>query len=383
MPFQDVDSKLAFPALEQTVAQWWAEHNIVKQALAAGDRANPFIFFEGPPTANGRPGVHHVEARVTKDLIVRYQRMRGRYVIGARGGWDTHGLPVEVEVEKELGFNGKPDIEKYGIKEFNARCKESVNRYVDEFERLTDRIAFWLDLEHPYTTYDNSYIESLWWILRQFWDNDLLFRDYKVTMHCPRCGTTLADAEVALGFEDDVDDPSVWVRFRHTPSGHPHDDQLAGAAFLAWTTTPWTLPANVALALKPDADYLLVDYHGAAAPSGWCWLLPSPIACSAKAPTACSRPSAATRSGACATSACSTTCPAPAIPPTSPAPTWPSPTRCLARGRHRHRAHRAGLRRPRDRPHLQPADAVLGRPERHDLRAVRRAGLWRAVLQNG
>ena len=268
MPFQDVDAKLAFPKLEQTVAQWWAEQNIVKQALAAGDRARPFIFFEGPPTANGRPGVHHVEARVTKDLIVRYQRMRGRYVIGARGGWDTHGLPVEVEVEKELGFSGKPDIEKYGIREFNAKCKESVNRYVDEFERLTDRIAFWLDLENPYTTYDNSYIESLWWILRQFWDKDLLFRDYKVTMHCPRCGTTLADAEVALGFEDNVDDPSVWIRFRHEPSGHPHDAALEGAAFLAWTTTPWTLPANVAVALKPDADYVLVEYTGASTGSG-------------------------------------------------------------------------------------------------------------------
>ena len=219
MPFKDVDTKLAFPALELAVAQWWKERGIIKRALESGDQAHPFIFFEGPPTTNGRPGVHHVEARVTKDLIVRYQRMRGRHVIGARGGWDTHGLPVEVEVEKELGFKGKPDIEKYGIKEFNAKCKESVNRYVDEFERLTDRIAFWLDLDHPYKTYDNSYIESLWWILRQLWDQDLLFRDYKVTMHCPRCGTTLADAEVALGFEDDVDDPSVWLRFRHRPSG--------------------------------------------------------------------------------------------------------------------------------------------------------------------
>ncbi|MEO7909471.1 MAG: isoleucine--tRNA ligase, partial [Roseiflexaceae bacterium] len=193
---------------------------------------------------------------------VRYQRMRGRHVIGARGGWDTHGLPVEVEVEKELGFKGKPDIEKYGIKEFNAKCKESVNRYVDEFERLTDRIAFWLDLDDPYKTYDNSYIESLWWILRQFWDRDLLFRDYKVTMHCPRCGTTLADAEVALGFEDDVDDPSVWLRFRHQPSGHALDAQLTNAAFVAWTTTPWTLPANVALAVNPAATYVLAEYSG-------------------------------------------------------------------------------------------------------------------------
>jgi len=258
MPFKDVDTKLAFPALELSVAQWWKERGIIKQALESGDQAHPFIFFEGPPTANGRPGVHHVEARVTKDLIVRYQRMRGRHVIGARGGWDTHGLPVEVEVEKELGFKGKPDIEKYGIKEFNAKCKESVNRYVDEFERLTDRIAFWLDLDDPYKTYNNSYIESLWWILRQLWDRDLLFRDYKVTMHCPRCGTTLADAEVALGFEEDVDDPSVWLRFRHRPSGHALDAQLADAAFVAWTTTPWTLPANVALAVNPAAAYVLV-----------------------------------------------------------------------------------------------------------------------------
>jgi isoleucyl-tRNA synthetase len=266
MPFKEVDTKLAFPALEQSVAQWWKDRGIIKQALESGDQAHPFIFFEGPPTANGRPGVHHVEARVTKDLIVRYQRMRGRHVIGARGGWDTHGLPVEVEVEKELGFKGKPDIEKYGIKEFNAKCKESVNRYVDEFEQLTDRIAFWLDLDHPYKTYDNSYIESLWWILRQFWDRDLLFRDYKVTMHCPRCGTTLADAEVALGFEDDVDDPSVWLRFRHQPSSHALDAQLADAAFVAWTTTPWTLPANVALAVNPSAAYVLAEYSGGDTP---------------------------------------------------------------------------------------------------------------------
>jgi isoleucyl-tRNA synthetase len=266
MPFKDVDTKLAFPVLEQSIEQWWKDRGIIKQALESGDQAHPFIFFEGPPTANGRPGVHHVEARVTKDLIVRYQRMRGRYVIGARGGWDTHGLPVEVEVEKELGFKGKPDIEKYGIKEFNAKCKESVNRYVDEFERLTDRIAFWLDLDNPYKTYDNSYIESLWWILRQLWDQDLLFRDYKVTMHCPRCGTTLADAEVALGFEDDVDDPSVWLRFRHQPSGHALDERLAGAAFVAWTTTPWTLPANVALAVNPGAAYVLAEYSGGDAP---------------------------------------------------------------------------------------------------------------------
>jgi isoleucyl-tRNA synthetase len=259
MTFRDVDPKVSFPKLEQEIGQWWQEQGVVKRALAHGDRSKPFIFFEGPPTANGRPGVHHVEARVAKDIVIRYRRMRGQYVLGARGGWDTHGLPVELEVEKELGFSGKADIERYGIAEFNAACKESVHRYVDEFERVTERIAFWLDLEDPYVTYHNSYIESLWWIMRTLWDRGLLFRDYKVTMHCPRCGTSLSDHEVAQGFEDDVDDPSVWLRFRYRPSGHKLDDALAGAAFVAWTTTPWTLPANVALAVKPGASYVLVE----------------------------------------------------------------------------------------------------------------------------
>ncbi len=263
MPFKPVDTRVSFPALEEEVLAWWGEHDVVKQSLNSGDRNNPFIFFEGPPTANGKPGVHHVEARVTKDIINRFQRMRGHYVYGARGGWDTHGLPVEVEVEKELGFKGKPDIEKYGIEAFNKACKASVNRYVDQFEQLTNRIAYWLDLENPYTTYDNSYIESLWWIMRQLWDKDLLFRDYKVTWHCPRCGTTLADAEVAQGYQEDTDDPSVWISFVAQPSDHPLASKLEGAAFLAWTTTPWTLPANTALAVKPDADYVLAEKDGA------------------------------------------------------------------------------------------------------------------------
>ncbi len=266
MAFKDVDTKVSFPALEQEIARWWAERGVVKQALDRGDRARPFVFFEGPPTANGRPGVHHVEARAVKDIVIRYHRMRGQHVIGARGGWDTHGLPVEIEIERERGFRGKPDIEAYGIAEFNRACKESVRRYIQDWERMTDRIAFWIDMERPYSTYDNDYIESLWWILKTLWERGLLFRDYKVTMHCPRCGTSLSDHEVAQGFEDDVDDPSVWIRFRHRPAGHPLDDALAEAAFLAWTTTPWTLPANAALAVKPGARYLLVERRGGEAP---------------------------------------------------------------------------------------------------------------------
>ena len=181
-------------------------------------------------------------------------------------GWDTHGLAVELEVEKELGLKGKPDIEKFGVAAFNRLCKESAWRYVHDFVRLTRRIAFWIDLDHPYITYENSYIESLWWILKHFWEHDLLFRDYNVTMHCPRCGTSLSDHEVALGFRENVDDPSVWIRFRHRPSGHPLDGQLANASFLAWTTTPWTLPANAALAVKPGASYVLVNYTGGEMP---------------------------------------------------------------------------------------------------------------------
>jgi isoleucyl-tRNA synthetase len=256
--FEPVDPRVSFPALEQATLRWWRERGVAERSLAGGDRARPFVFFEGPPTTNGQPGVHHVEARAVKDVINRYQRMRGRYVVGARAGWDTHGLPVEVQVERELGFRGKADIEKYGVAAFNAACRASADKHIRAFERVTERMGYWLDLEHPYTTYDNRYVESLWWVFQQLWQRDLLFRDYKTTMHCPRCGTTLSDHEVAQGYADDVDDPSVWVRFRLAGAPAPLD----GAALLAWTTTPWTLPANVALAVHPNATYLLAEARG-------------------------------------------------------------------------------------------------------------------------
>jgi isoleucyl-tRNA synthetase len=262
MVFEEVNTQPSFSALEQDIERWWREREIVRKALDRGDRSRPYVFFEGPPTANGRPGIHHVAARVTKDILIRYHRLRGQFVVGARGGWDTHGLPVEIEVERELGFSGKADIERYGIAAFNEACKASVWRYIHEWERLTERIAYWIDLEHAYATSHNDYIESLWWILQTLWRHELLFLDDKVTMHCPRCGTSLSDHEVAQGFRDDVEDPSVWVRFRHQPSGHALDHHLAGSAFVAWTTTPWTLPANVALAVQPEATYVLVEQTG-------------------------------------------------------------------------------------------------------------------------
>ncbi len=262
MAFAAVDPKVSFPTLEDEIAAWWEAHGIVKKTLAHGDASRPFVFFEGPPTANGRPGIHHVEARSSKDIMVRFNRMLGKKVIGARGGWDTHGLPVELEVEKKLGFAGKPDIEKYGITEFNAACRQSVWDYIQEWEKLTQRIDFWIDLEDPYITYDNKYIESLWWIFKQLHERELLYRDYKVTMHCPRCGTSLSDHEVAQGYQDNTDDPSVWIRFKHTPSNHALDSQVADAAFLAWTTTPWTLPANAGLAVNPEATYVLAEHEG-------------------------------------------------------------------------------------------------------------------------
>ncbi len=262
MAFAAVDPKVSFPTLEDEIAAWWEAHGIVKKTLDHGDASRPFVFFEGPPTANGRPGIHHVEARSSKNIMVRFNRMLGKKVIGARGGWDTHGLPVEIEVEKKLGFAGKPDIEKYGITEFNAACRQSVWDYIQEWEKLTQRIAFWIDLEDPYITYDNKYIESLWWIFKQLHERELLFRDYKVTMHCPRCGTSLSDHEVAQGYQDNTDDPSVWLRFKHTPSNHALDGQVADAAFLAWTTTPWTLPANAGLAVNPEATYVLAEHEG-------------------------------------------------------------------------------------------------------------------------
>jgi isoleucyl-tRNA synthetase len=259
--FKDVDTKVNFPALEEEVLAYWKKADIFKKSVELRQDATRYVFYEGPPTANGRPGIHHVLSRVFKDLFPRYKTMKG-YFVPRKGGWDTHGLPVELEVEKKLGFTGKQDIERYGIAEFNKLCKQSVWEYVQEWERLTERIGFWVDLEKAYVTYHNEYMESCWWILKTLWDQNMLFQDYKVTMHCPRCNTSLADHEVSQGFKDDVDDPSVYVRMRLSPEEAarlPFDSGGKPVSFMVWTTTPWTLPANGAVALKHDAPYVLAD----------------------------------------------------------------------------------------------------------------------------
>ncbi|MDL1912081.1 isoleucine--tRNA ligase [Chloroflexi bacterium CFX6] len=247
--FKPVLPKLNVTSMEENVLKFWKQAEIFRKTVEQRAGGPEYVFYEGPPTANGKPGVHHVLARVFKDMFPRYKIMRG-YHCSRRGGWDTHGLPVEIEVEKQLGFTNKQQIEAYGIDKFNELCKKSVFTYIQDWERLTDRIAFWVDLEDAYVTYTNDYIESVWWILKNFWDKDLLYKGYKVVPYCPRCGTPLSDHEVALGY-DEATDPSVFVRL---PLADKPDTSL-----LVWTTTPWTLPGNVAVAAHPDVEYVTVE----------------------------------------------------------------------------------------------------------------------------
>jgi isoleucyl-tRNA synthetase len=264
--FEPVPSRISFPALEQDILEFWRRHEVFKRSVDERPEDRVFTFFEGPPTANGNPGIHHVLARVFKDLIPRYKTMQG-YRVPRKGGWDTHGLPVELEVEKQLGLRSKPDIEVYGIEEFNKQCRESVFRYVEQWERMTERIGFWVDLDDAYVTYSRDYIETCWWIFRRLWDDDLMFRDYRVTPHCPRCETSLSSHEIALGYKEDTPDPSVTVMFRIPPELNPeassslHLDDGVPTYLLVWTTTPWTLSGNTALAVLPDAEYSLIDSH--------------------------------------------------------------------------------------------------------------------------
>src|SRR6266550_4705417 len=246
--FEPLPAQVDLPALEQEVLTRWQDAGIFERSLKQTEGGPSWIFYEGPPTANGMPGAHHVEARTFKDLFPRFKTMQGFHV-PRKGGWDCHGLPVEVAVEKELGFTGKRDIEAYGVAEFNARCRESVLRHVDEWLEMSRRMGYWADTEHAYQTMDASYIESVWWSLKVVFEAGLLVRDHRISPYCPRCGTPLSDAE--LGQPDVyqiVSDPAVTVRFRlrTLPEGAPRE--LEGADLLVWTTTPWTLVANTAVA---------------------------------------------------------------------------------------------------------------------------------------
>ncbi len=254
--FRPLPAQVDLPALEHEVLARWRDGKVFDRSLEQTADGPRWVFYEGPPTANGKPGTHHVEARVFKDLFPRFKTMKG-YSVPRRAGWDCHGLPVELAVEKELGFTGKRDIEAYGVAAFNARCRESVRRHVDEFQALTERMGYWVDLGSAYWTMDASYVESVWWSLQRIFDQGLLVQDHRVTPYCPRCGTGLSDHEVAQGYLS-VTDPSVYVRFPAT-SGRLAE---LGAALLVWTTTPWTLISNTAVAVHPDVTYAAVRSGG-------------------------------------------------------------------------------------------------------------------------
>ncbi|MEI6476333.1 MAG: isoleucine--tRNA ligase [Actinomycetes bacterium] len=251
--YRAIPAQVDLPAIERSILDFWRTHSIFERSLDARVGSEAWTFFEGPPTANGAPGTHHIEARVFKDVFPRYHTMKGKYV-SRKAGWDCHGLPVEIAVEKELGFAGKGDIEKFGIAQFNEKCKESVQRHVGAFTTMTDRMGFWVDFDKAYWTMSPEYVESVWWSLQQIWNKGLLVQDHRVAPYCPRCGTGLSDHELAQGYET-VTDPSVYVRFPIT-SG-----PLAtlGASFLVWTTTPWTLVSNTAIALNPTVTYVVVE----------------------------------------------------------------------------------------------------------------------------
>ena len=257
--FTPVPSRVSMPELDARILQYWKDNDVFRRSESERPDAPLFMLYEGPPTANGSPGIHHVLARVFKDVICRYRTMKG-YRCLRKGGWDTHGLPVELEIEKELGLSSKREIEEYGIENFNQKCRESVFRYVKEWEVMTDRIGFWVDMDDPYVTLHNDFIETGWWILKKLWDDGLLYEGLRGTPHCPRCETSLSSHEVALGYQENTPDPSVFVKFRITqPAAGLNMDESVPTFFLAWTTTPWTLPGNTALAVDADAEYSLVE----------------------------------------------------------------------------------------------------------------------------
>lgn len=247
MKFTEV-KELHLPAMEESILAWWNEHDIFEKSVQQHPAERTFTFYEGPPTANGRPGIHHVMARTIKDTFCRFQTMKG-YRVERKAGWDTHGLPVEIEVEKALGLEGRHQVEEYGIAKYNAACRESVLRYKDLWDTLTTRMGYWVDLSDPYITFKSSYIESVWWLLKQMYEKDFLYKGFKIQWYSPGSGTVLSSHEVSLGYKE-VQDPSIYTRFRSSEN--------ADVYYLAWTTTPWTTVSNVAVAVGEDIDYVQV-----------------------------------------------------------------------------------------------------------------------------
>jgi len=249
--YKSIDLKENPRDLEARVRTFWTQHNTAQKSIDCREGNPQFIFYEGPPTANGKPGIHHVMARTLKDVVCRYKTMTG-FQVKRKAGWDTHGLPVEIEVEKMLGLEDKKAIEAYGLEAFCKECRNSVFAYEKLWRKMTELMAYWIDMDNPYITLDNNYIESVWWILNNFFQRDLIFKEHKIVPYCPSCGTPLSSHEVAQGYKD-VEDPSVYVRFKALDEDNTY--------YLAWTTTPWTLISNVALAVHPDEDYVLVTHH--------------------------------------------------------------------------------------------------------------------------
>ncbi|MBQ1216431.1 MAG: class I tRNA ligase family protein, partial [Clostridia bacterium] len=245
--YEKVSGDLNFVEREKKIEKFWAENRIFEKSIDRREEGEYYTFYDGPPTANGKPHIGHVLTRVIKDMIPRYQAMKGKYTV-RKAGWDTHGLPVELEVEKKLGLDGKEQIEEYGLEPFIKECKESVWNYKGMWEDFSSTVGYWADMENPYVTYDNNFIESEWWALKQIWEKGLLYKGFKIVPYCPRCGTPLSSHEVAQGYKT-VKERSAVVRFKVVGED---------AYFLAWTTTPWTLPSNVALCVNPEEDYCKV-----------------------------------------------------------------------------------------------------------------------------
>ena len=250
--FKQLTDRINYHELEAEILRQWDEHRTFARSISSREGRPAFTFYEGPPTANGRPGIHHVMARTLKDIICRYKTMQG-YQVHRKAGWDTHGLPVEIEVEKVLGFRHKDEILGYGVARFNDECRKSVWKYKSDWEEMTRMMGYWVDLQHPYVTFENNYIESIWWALRQYFDRGLIYKGHKIQPYCPRCETPLSSHEVSLGYKD-VKDPSVYIKLKVKGEENTF--------FLVWTTTPWTLISNVALAVHPSVDYVMVEHKG-------------------------------------------------------------------------------------------------------------------------